>query len=63
MVFTILVVAIFCWLGVKSIGLALHLAWGAAKIIACLQMVVGSLLKLALPLLLVLVAYEMLKTA
>ncbi|MDY2695238.1 hypothetical protein [Gemmiger sp.] len=74
MIFTILVVAIFCWLGVKSIGLALHLAWGAAKIIACLLMVValplliigavvGGLIKLALPLLLVLVAYEMLKTA
>lgn len=74
MFFTILVIAIFCWLGVKSIGLALHLAWGAAKVIACLLMVValpllilgavvGGLLKLCLPLLLVLAAYEMLKTA
>lgn len=35
----IITVAIFIWLLVKAIGLALKLTWGAAKIIACILMV------------------------
>ena len=45
--FEILVVALFIWLVVKTFGLFLGLAWGTAKIIGCLLMV------LALPVLLI----------
>ena len=44
--FEILVVALFIWLVIKTFGLFLGLAWGTAKIIGCLLMV------LALPVLL-----------
>lgn len=43
--FELITVAIFVWLLVKGIGLALRLTWGAAKVIASILMV------LALPLL------------
>ena len=45
--FELLTVAIFIWLLVKTIGLALRLTWGVAKIIA------SSLIGLALPVLIV----------
>ena len=41
--FELLVLAIFIWLFVKSVGLALRLTWGAAKLIA------SVLLALAMP--------------
>lgn len=43
----LLAVMVFIWLLVKSVGLALRLTWGAAKIIASI------LMALALPLLIV----------
>lgn len=49
--FEILTVAIFIWLLIKSIGFALKLTWGAAKVIASILMVV------ALPVLVVCVAF------
>ena len=41
--FELLVLAVFIWLFVKSVGLALRLTWGAAKLIA------SVLLALAMP--------------
>lgn len=35
----ILITALFIWLLVKAIGLALKLTWGVTKIIACILMV------------------------
>lgn len=49
--FEVLTVAVFIWLMVKGIGLALRLTWGAAKVIASILMV------LALPLLIVCVVF------
>lgn len=45
--FELLTIAIFIWLLVKTIGLALKLTWGAAKIAA------GILIGLAFPVLIV----------
>ena len=45
--FELLTVVVFCWLLVKSVGLALKLTWGAAKIL------VSILIALALPALIV----------
>ena len=45
--FELLVIAIFIWLLVKSIGLAFKLTWGAAKIVAFI------LIGLAFPVLIV----------
>lgn len=45
--FELITIAIFAWLLIKGIGLALRLTWGAAKVIASVLMV------LALPLLIV----------
>ena len=45
--FELLVIAIFIWLLVKSIGLAFKLTWGAAKIVA------SFLIGLAFPMLIV----------
>ena len=45
--FELLTVAIFIWLLVKTIGLALRLTWGVAKIIASI------LIGLALPVLII----------
>ena len=47
MLFTMFVLFLFGWLFFHSIGMALHLTWCAAKVIAALLLVV------ALPLLLV----------
>lgn len=49
--FELITVAIFIWLLVKGIGLAVRLAWGTAKIIASILMV------LAMPLLIVCVVF------
>lgn len=49
--FEVLTVAVFIWLMVKGIGLALRLTWGAAKVIASILMV------LAPPLLIVCVVF------
>lgn len=49
--FELLTVGIFIWLLVKGIGLALKLTWGAAKVVASILMV------LAMPLLIVCVAF------
>ena len=46
--FTLFVILVFGWLFFKSVGLAFHLTWGLAKIVATLLFVV------ALPLLVVL---------
>ena len=45
--FELLIIAIFIWLLVKSIGLAFKLTWGAAKIVASI------LIGLAFPVLIV----------
>ena len=45
--FTLFVILVFGWLFFKSVGLAFHLTWGLAKIVATLLFVV------ALPLLVV----------
>ena len=45
--FTLFVILVFGWLFFKSVGLAFHLTWGLAKIVATLLFVV------ALPLLMV----------
>ena len=45
--FELLTIAIFIWLMVKAIGLALKLTWGVAKIVASI------LIALALPVLIV----------
>ena len=49
--FEVLAVAVFIYLMVKGIGLALRITWGAAKVIA------GILMVLALPLLIVCVVF------
>lgn len=49
--FELLTVAIFIWLMVKGIGLALRLTWGAARVVASI------LMALALPLLIVCVVF------
>lgn len=70
--FTLLVVFAFIWLFVKSVGLAFHVTWGLAKIVATLLFVValpllvvfaviGSLLPLLVPLALVAAAFGILK--
>lgn len=72
--FALLIVLAFIWLFVKSVGLALHVTWGLAKIAATLLFVValpllvvfvviGGLLQLLLPLALVAVAFAILKSA
>lgn len=68
----IFVVVLFCWLFFKTLGLALRLAWGAAKVIAILlfsvavpMLVAGVLfaggILLLLPLILVGIAFALLK--
>ena len=37
----ILTIVVFLWLLVKSIGFALKLTWGVAKIVGCILMVVA----------------------
>lgn len=37
----LLVVILFCWLSVKTIGLALSLTWGAAKVLAAILFVIA----------------------
>ena len=39
--FELLVIALFCWLSVKAVGLALSITWGAAKILASLLFVIA----------------------
>ena len=39
--FELLVIALFCWLSFKAIGLALSLTWGVAKILASLLFVIA----------------------
>ena len=68
----IFVVVLFCWLFFKTLGLALRLAWGTAKVIAMLLfavavpmlaagvLFVGGIL-LLLPLILVGIAFALLK--
>lgn len=45
--FELLVVILFCWLLVKTIGIALTLTWGAAKVLAAI------LLTIAVPVLII----------
>ena len=45
--FELLVVILFCWLLVKTIGIALSLTWGAAKVLAAI------LLAIAVPVLII----------
>lgn len=45
--FELLVVILFCWLLVKTIGIALTLTWGAAKVLAAI------LLAIAVPVLII----------
>lgn len=69
----ILTIILFCWLFFKAMGLALRLAWGTAKLLAillfvlavpalvlCLLFAGGALL--LLPLVLVGIAFLLLKT-
>lgn len=37
----LLVVILFCWLSVKTIGLALSLTWGVAKVLAAILFVIA----------------------
>ena len=39
--FEILVIILFCWLFVKMIGLAVKVAWGAAKLIAVIFAIIA----------------------
>lgn len=39
--FEILVIILFCWLFVKMIGLAVKVAWGAAKLIAVILAIIA----------------------
>lgn len=39
--FELLVVILFCWLSVKTIGLALSITWGAAKVLATILFVIA----------------------
>ena len=68
----ILVIALFCYLGFKALGLFFRIAWGAANIAAtvlfvlALPMLVGCLvfaggILLAIPLALMAVAFGLLK--
>ena len=57
--FTLFVILVFGWLFFKSVGLAFHLTWGLAKIVATL--VLGALLPLLVPVALVAAAYGILK--
>ena len=57
--FTLFVIFVFVWLFVKSVGLALHVTWGLAKIAATLLFVIA--LPLLLPLALVAAAFGILK--
>lgn len=70
--FTLFVILVFGWLFFKSVGLAFHLTWGLAKIVATLLFVValpllvvlavlGALLPLLVPVALVAAAYGILK--
>ena len=70
--FTLFVILVFGWLFFKSGGLAVHLTWGLAKIVATLLFVValpllvvfavlGALLPLLVPVALVAAAYGILK--
>lgn len=72
--FTLFVLFVFAWLFVKSVGLAFHVTWGLAKLVATLLFVialpllvvfavVGALLPLLLPLALVTAAFCILKKA
>ena len=57
---------LFGWFFFKSVGLAFRVAWCAAKVVAAVLMVVGlligSIIKLALPLLLIAAAFYLLKS-
>ena len=63
---------LFGWFFFKSVGLAFRVAWCAAKVVAVLFMValplmvvgllIGSIIKLALPLLLIAAAFYLLKS-
>ena len=57
--FTLFVILVFGWLFFKSVGLAFHLTWGLAKIVATLLFVVA--LPLLVPVALVAAAYGILK--
>lgn len=69
----ILAVVLFCWLFFKAMGLAFRVAWGTAKIAASLLFAVavpmliggvvfaGGILLLLLPLILVAIAFALLK--
>ena len=64
--FTLFVIFVFGWLFFKSVGLAFHLTWGLAKIVATLPLLVvfavlGALLPLLVPVALVAAAYGILK--
>ena len=62
--FTLFVILVFGWLFFKSVGLAFHLTWGLAKIVATLLVVfavLGALLPLLVPVALVAAAYGILK--
>ena len=60
MLFTMFVLFLFGWLFFHSIGLALHLTWCAAKVIAALLFAAGGLL-LLVPLGLIGAAFGILK--
>ena len=62
---------LFGWFFFKSVGLAFRVAWCAAKVVAAVLFVValplmglliGSIIKLALPLLLIAAAFYLLKS-
>ena len=72
--FTLFVLFVFAWLFVKSVGLAFHVTWGPANLVATLVAVialpllavfagVGALPPLLLPLALVAAAFCILKKA
>ena len=39
--FELIIVILFCWLSVKTIGLALSLTWGVAKVLAAILFVIA----------------------
>ena len=64
---------LFGWFFVKSVGLAFRVAWCAAKVVAAVLfmvalplmvvgLLIGSIIKLALPLLLIAAAFYLLKS-
>lgn len=56
---------LFGWFFFKSVGLAFRVAWCAAKVALPLMVVgllIGSIIKLALPLLLIAAAFYLLKS-